>query len=34
MDNGLCHICFSSNVLVVLVDDLPTCNSCIQKTSS
>ena len=34
MDNGLCHVCFSSNVFVTLVDDLPTCNSCIQKTSS
>jgi len=33
MDNGLCNVCFSSNVLVTLVDDLPTCNSCIQKTS-
>ena len=34
MGKGLCHVCFSSNVLVTLVDDLPTCNSCIQKTSS
>ena len=34
MSKGLCHVCFSSNVLVTLVDDLPSCNSCIPKTSS
>jgi hypothetical protein len=28
---GLCHICFSSNVFVTLVDDLPVCNDCILK---
>jgi hypothetical protein len=28
---SLCHVCFSSNVLVTLVDDLPVCNDCIPK---
>lgn len=28
MNKGLCHVCFSSNVFVTLVEDLPTCNMC------
>lgn len=34
MSKGLCHKCFSSNVIVTLVDDLPTCDSCIANPSS
>jgi hypothetical protein len=34
MGKGLCHVCFSSNVLVTLVEDLPTCDSCIANPSS
>jgi len=34
MSKGLCHVCFSSNVIVTLVEDLPTCNDCIASPSS
>jgi hypothetical protein len=34
MGKGLCHVCFTSNVLVSLVEGLPICNDCIANPSS
>jgi len=31
---GLCHVCFSSNRIVTLVDGSAVCSDCIPKKSS
>lgn len=34
MSKGLCRVCFSTNVIVTLVDGLAICDSCIANPSS
>jgi hypothetical protein len=34
MSKGLCNVCFSSNVIVTLVDGSAICDSCIANRSS